>query len=578
MTRQLEFFDLDQTLQQTRFLVLDIETTGCSPLDSEMVELGAVLVQGGTIIGSYQSLIRPSCCVPTEISVLTGIYPQMLKDAPSCSEVIGKFLEFAQDSVLVGHNLRFDLSFINSALAKHSELLKLDNPTLDTLSIARKLLVGEVSNFKLSTLTRELGLAHQSQHRAMADVLATVDLLHYLIERATDYGISYLEELKGLPNRMAQRHLPKLRACNYLPRRTGVYWIEDQSNNVIYVGKALDLNSRFRSYFSSENRRKVDPLLATMASISYMTFASELEALIAEARLIKRLSPRFNHQGKLKESNYRTIAIGWDCATNNPTSKLLRSSDGVPPETVVIGPFRSLSSARLAEAALGRSLAHLRRSAFYTQPISMEPVLRLDLVSGHLWAKLKALADLQCFEEAEMLRIGANYLILAMIRQASTLALQNLGFLQLKSLSSNAELALVNGQIALNPIDSARVELGTGTNRFRRTANALDVTALLGVALPRSSKDTPDLEVFEELWILWKHLTGDTEFEIKEISQPLSQPISSAHHCFVPRGTSNTDNQGYSEAAGRKRIEPARGRGWQIWRSVIGDLTLPPVA
>ena len=547
---QLHFTDLEPTLGETKFLIVDVETTGTSPANCEITEIAAVTMRGGKMLDSYESLVAISGYLPSGISEMTGIYPEMLGGAPLIATAISRILEMAEGAVIVGHNIGFDIGFINAALSRISPLLRLENPLLDTVSLARKLIMGEVTNFKLGTLAAELRLDHQPSHRAMPDVLATVDLLHHLIERAGSYGVATVAELRLLPNKIAGRHLAKLRACNYLPRRNGVYWSLDGSGEVTYVGKAVDLNARFRSYFTSDTRRKVDPLLAGIHTLCYMTFESELEALLAEARLIQRLKPRFNALGKRSASDYRYIAANFS-QQGIAQTKILKASAPIDSTSSAIGPFRSRRSAALAEYALRNALEvvpeawRLRTDDKLAPkqiqaPRSASPAtaIAVDAISRRLWHKLTVLSQSQLFEEAEKLRLGANYLILAMVRQFATMSLGALESFEITSNRSGKILHLHHGMTELRADDAGAILLDSPRASSRRDpslAAALDPPLTLA---PHPSDKFPALHSFEELWILWNHLVSGSDFRISDSCQVLSMPLSLAHRPFVPRGAS----------------------------------------
>jgi len=179
------------------FAVLDVETTGGSPATAALTEIAAATFRGGECLGTFQTLVDPGCGVPPLISLLTGITDDMVAGAPPVSCVLPSFLEFVHGAVLVGHNISFDLSFLDAALGADGRE-PLPNATVDTLALARRLLRPDVPNCRLRTLATHLGLEHRPSHRALDDVCATADLLHRLIERATGYGVFVLADLVEL--------------------------------------------------------------------------------------------------------------------------------------------------------------------------------------------------------------------------------------------------------------------------------------------------------------------------------------------------------------------------------------------
>ncbi|NBS00382.1 MAG: endonuclease, partial [Actinobacteria bacterium] len=138
-------------LRDVEFCVVDLETTGGSNEYNSITEIGAVKYRGGEEIGRFTTLVNPQCAIPPFITVLTGITDTMVCNAPAIEEVLDSLLEFIGDSVLVAHNARFDIGFINASLVRDGRE-KLTNRVLDTVGLARRLVGGEVENCKLSTL------------------------------------------------------------------------------------------------------------------------------------------------------------------------------------------------------------------------------------------------------------------------------------------------------------------------------------------------------------------------------------------------------------------------------------------
>ena len=276
---QLTLDDLGTPLSQVTFCVIDLETTGGSAASCGITEIGAVKLRGGECLGTFQTLVNPGCAIPPEITVLTGITHSMVMPAPRIEAVLPSLLEFIGDAVIVGHNIRFDLSFVQAALER-DQRPKLTNRAVDTVALARRLVRNEVPNCKLGTLAEHLRLDHKPSHRALDDALATGDLLHLLIERAGGLGVTGLDDLLSLPKMAGHASAQKLRLTDSLPRSPGVYLFRNSRGDVLYIGKATNLRARVRSYFSGDDRRKIGSLLRETAHIDHVVHPHPLSAAV----------------------------------------------------------------------------------------------------------------------------------------------------------------------------------------------------------------------------------------------------------------------------------------------------------
>jgi len=198
-------------LSDTTFAVIDLETSGGSPKSGAgITEIGVVKVRGGVVLGTFQSFVDPGHSLPTFITQLTGITDDMLLSAPFINEVLPTLFQFLgspDETVLVAHNSPFDMSFLKAAALVH----EYDWPnylTVDTARLARAVLDrDEVVNCKLGTLAEFFNTATSPNHRALDDALATVDVLHGIIERLAGHEVSTFEEMRNFPskNRRAKR-------------------------------------------------------------------------------------------------------------------------------------------------------------------------------------------------------------------------------------------------------------------------------------------------------------------------------------------------------------------------------------
>ncbi len=203
---------LDKPLVETTFAVLDLETSGGSPkLGAGITEIGVVKVKGGEVIGSFQSFVDPGHSLPFFITELTGITDQMLISAPFIDEVLPTLFEFLgspEETVVVAHNSPFDMSFLKAAATVH-EYEWPNYVTIDTARLARAVLDrDEVVNCKLGTLAHFFGAQTSPNHRALDDALATVDVLHGLIERLAGHGVTTFEAMRNFPSRKRRTKRP----------------------------------------------------------------------------------------------------------------------------------------------------------------------------------------------------------------------------------------------------------------------------------------------------------------------------------------------------------------------------------
>ena len=191
------------------FAVVDLETTGWSPEQAAITEIGAVRVRAGARRGEFvrqgefASLVNPGTPVPAGIADLTGITDWMLAAAPRLGAVLPGLLDFAQGCVLVAHNAPFDLGFLVAGCGD----LGLAWPgftVLDTVMLARRVMdPDEVPDCKLGTLAGFFGARTAPNHRALADARATADVLSWLIRRLAHRGIRTLRQLSAWPDVVA---------------------------------------------------------------------------------------------------------------------------------------------------------------------------------------------------------------------------------------------------------------------------------------------------------------------------------------------------------------------------------------
>lgn len=176
-------------------VVFDIETTGLSPANDRITEIGAVKLKAGQIIGSFSTLINPEIDIPYNITQLTGITNDMVADQRTIKDVMPEFISFIGNCPLVAHNAMFDWGFIRS---KAFELgSDLTNTVIDTLQLSRTLLTS-LKKYKLNIICEYLGIKLENHHRAVHDAEATAQMFLKLIEMLKDRNIENIDQINSI--------------------------------------------------------------------------------------------------------------------------------------------------------------------------------------------------------------------------------------------------------------------------------------------------------------------------------------------------------------------------------------------
>lgn len=529
---QPSFDDLSTPLFDVTFCVLDLETTGGSPKSCEITEIGAVKFRHGEEIGSFQTLVDPGSPIPPSITILTGITHAMVVDAPPIATALPDFLEFIGNSVIVGHNVRFDLSFLNAA-AERLGYPRLDNQRVDTAGLARRLVRDEVRNLKLRTLAAHFRSPVSPNHRALADAQATAHVLHGLLERAGTIGVTNIDDLIALPRASGSNFYKKMRLTDGLPRKPGVYLFRDRHENVIYVGKATNLRQRVRQYFYGDKRKTIGNMMRELASIEHIVCPTTIEAEITELRLIHHHRPKYNRRSRPpKSSHYLRL-------TDEEFPRLSVVRTVKPKALAHIGPFRSKRAAdqvllaiwdaipirrcrnpagsrpgKCAGAQIGvamcpcdgtlDSTAYRRVVASLIHGIDHDPSILLDPIRD----KMNSHAAASRFEEATWLRDRHRALARTLSQRQRWRAIHRAGLLEVRS-SRGENLMIDHGMMVASWPDGSPPPLQPSTS-------------------PDKVEPPPEVAasvlVSEESSLIWKWLEKDHGVRIISATAGLALP------------------------------------------------------
>ncbi|HWC32789.1 MAG TPA: DEDD exonuclease domain-containing protein [Actinomycetota bacterium] len=374
---QRSFDDVGVPLSEVTFACVDLETTGGAPPDARITEVGAVKYRGGERLGTFHTLVDPGVPIPRFVTYLTGIDERAVAGAPPIEAVIPSLREFLRGTVLVAHNAAFDARFLAFELDRLG-YEPLEGAPVCTAKLARRVVADDVANVRLETLAQFFRTAARPCHRALEDAEACADVLHSLLDLGGRLGILTLGDLREAVRARGHSHYRKIRLADALPSAAGVYVFRREptasgAGDVLYVGKSKDIRARVRSYFYGDDRKKIEALLAETGAVEARPCETELEALVLEARLIRRHQPKYNRRGKAWR---RYAYLKLDTAEAWPRLKVVRRANG---DGAFLGPFASAARARLAKEALEDVFAIRRCTASMGRRTRFAPCALGDL-------------------------------------------------------------------------------------------------------------------------------------------------------------------------------------------------------
>jgi DNA polymerase III epsilon subunit family exonuclease len=359
------------SLETATFVVFDLETTGLRPGTARPCEVGAVRVRNLELAERFQTLANPGARLDPAVAALTGLRDEELRRAPPVAAAVRGFLGFAGDAVLVAHNARFDMAFLDNETMRLTGR-RVAATVVDTVGLARRLLGRQPAN--LGALAYRFATDARPCHRALPDAEATAEILVRLIGMAQERGATTVADLVELAATRPRRVHRKRSLAFGAPQQPGVYLFRDAHDQVLYVGRARDLRARLRSYFRSERQRPaVEAALGALERVEWRILPSEIEAALEELRLIRELRPPANARSTRPDRHVYLRRRGETVVCSSQPCEL--------------GPLTSRRRAQLAARAL--------------QGVEWET---LEEALPKLRAKLRRLAHDLRFEDAGRLR------------------------------------------------------------------------------------------------------------------------------------------------------------------------------
>lgn len=269
---------------------LDIETTGGSHVHDRITEVALIKIEQGEVIAKWETLINPGIPIPRNITGLTGINDEMVKNAPAFEDIAGDLYSHLEGTVMVAHNARFDHGFLKAEYKRIGGTLR--QRTLCTVKLSRKL-YPHADSHSLDAIMKRFGLTTTARHRGMGDAQLMLDFLE-----AAKQELGSVKVLEAINVQLKGPTLPPsiddsfLKTIEDVP---GVYLFYGDTEMPLYIGKSIKLKTRVLNHFASDHVTHTEMEMAQRVKrIEWKETAGELGALLLEMNLIKKLQPAYN--------------------------------------------------------------------------------------------------------------------------------------------------------------------------------------------------------------------------------------------------------------------------------------------
>lgn len=328
-----------------RYAVVDIETTGGHFKTDKITEIGIVLLEDSTIIKKYSTLINPERSIPPHITGITGITNEMVEDAPKFYEIAKDIVEHTEKAIFVAHNVRFDYQFLQMEFKSLGYTFS--RRKLCTVKMSRKVFPG-LPSYSLGKLIQHFNIQVNSRHRALDDAYAASVVLQKIFDIAkTKKEIQSLVR-DSIKLTKVPKHL-KEGLVEELPEECGLYYFKNVQNQIIYIGKSVNIQKRIKQHFSKEGR-KSNRLFREVADIDYKLTGSELLSLVLESEEIKQHLPPINVAQK--QTNYPYTIISYQLDEDYRRFEIFKKGGFVDKQHTQLGNYTTKASAKSKLKAL----------------------------------------------------------------------------------------------------------------------------------------------------------------------------------------------------------------------------------
>lgn len=280
------------------YAILDIESSGGKFNEEGITEIAIYKFDGHQVVDQFISLVNPERPIDQYVIKLTGINNKMLQTAPKFYEVAKRIIQITTDCIIVAHNAQFDYRILSTEFGRLGYDYR--RQTLCTVELSQKLMPEQPSH-SLGKLVRSLGIPIADRHRANGDALATVELFKLLLTKDLDKEIIS----KNIRNLEVEFNAKLHNLVRDLPTKTGVYYLYNQANEIIYIGKSKNIKKRINQHFTAHDKKSTR-LQNEVERVTYEATGMEMIALLLENEEIKRHQPKYN---KALKKNIFTHAL-----------------------------------------------------------------------------------------------------------------------------------------------------------------------------------------------------------------------------------------------------------------------------
>jgi DNA polymerase-3 subunit epsilon len=281
------------------YAIIDIETTGGAAAQDRIIEIAIVLHDGVKMIDAFESLIFPECLISAQITKITTITNEMVKNAPKFQEVAKKIVEMTENTIFVAHNAQFDYRFIVEEFKRFGYTY--EKEVLCTVKLSRRAFP-HLKSHALSNLIEHFNIIVKDRHRAMADVMATINVFERILKQKIDLKLPTQAMPKTDANQSIKPQLETktpsstafpMEKLRELPRKCGVYYLHDATGKIIFIKQSFDIQRSVYEHFSDASVKGAE-IQNLVHEVTYQVTGGKLIATLIELHEIERHKPILN--------------------------------------------------------------------------------------------------------------------------------------------------------------------------------------------------------------------------------------------------------------------------------------------